>query len=228
MNLAPSHPHLPTCAAVQRSERRAFTLLELLTVVSIIAIFTALAMPSMVNRIRDRRTGAVAEQFANTYRVARMRALGRGSAVLVRYDRPGQMVTVLEAVAGAGTAFSCVLAPVSSCTMPAGRWSDTQLTRELDRFNPFSTTGVFEQTRLELWAPPTGTGTAALQTQLDICYTPSGTSYFRLSPQGTFAELNAVPYIRAWSENASGKFGVERRVFVLPNGVARVGTWSGL
>jgi prepilin-type N-terminal cleavage/methylation domain-containing protein len=84
MNSPLTRLRFPTCAAVQRSSSRGFTLLEIMTVVVIIGVFAVLALPSMVFRLRDRKTSAVGQQLATMYRTARMRAIGRGSTVLVR------------------------------------------------------------------------------------------------------------------------------------------------
>src|SRR5688572_14870591 len=63
---------------------RGFTLIELCAVVLIITVFAAVAIPTAVSQLRDRRMQEAARRIGMVYRQARLRALGRGSAVLVR------------------------------------------------------------------------------------------------------------------------------------------------
>ena len=52
-----------------------------MVVVVIITALAALAVPSILRQMRDRRTRQAAEEIASVYRQARLRALGRGAAV---------------------------------------------------------------------------------------------------------------------------------------------------
>src|SRR5438094_966029 len=70
----------------RRTASRGFTLIEMLSVVAFIGIVVAAAAPSWVELQRDRRADAAGRAIADLYRIARSRALGRGSAVLVRWD----------------------------------------------------------------------------------------------------------------------------------------------
>ncbi|MBI5537206.1 MAG: prepilin-type N-terminal cleavage/methylation domain-containing protein [Deltaproteobacteria bacterium] len=222
MNLATPRITLPTCAAVQRSGSRGFTLVELLTVVGIIAIFAAIALPTVANRMRERRTAQVAHQLVQTYRTAKMRAMGRGSAVLVRYDETtDKAVMTREAIAGAASNNSgCVLSTISSCINPVTRWDDPTQYREIDKFSPFSHAGLYELTRMEF-----RDGLITKRAQFDVCFTPSGNAFWRSSFAATaFQQLNDVPSIWVWSQDSDGKhLGPDRYVYLLPNGVARVG-----
>src|SRR5690348_11219564 len=65
---------------------RGFTLIEMMAVLALIGIVVAAAAPSWVEIQRDRRTDAAARAIADIYRIARSRALGRGSAVMVRWN----------------------------------------------------------------------------------------------------------------------------------------------
>ena len=80
--------------------RRGFSLVELFVVVVIIAVIALLAMPAITKQMRDRRTREVAERLATLYRNARMRAMGRGSAVMIQFDYANDRVQVREAVRG--------------------------------------------------------------------------------------------------------------------------------
>src|SRR5690348_10435510 len=66
-----------------RRSRGGFTLLELMVVVLLVAILTALAMPSMSVARDDRLTFNYAQQIAGMIHRARARAAGRGAAHMV-------------------------------------------------------------------------------------------------------------------------------------------------
>ena len=58
----------------------------------------------------------------------------------------------------------------------------------------------------------------------DICMTPSGQVFYRPSsaPTEPFRRMSGNHEFRVWMEIDSEIVGVERSVFVLPNGTARV------
>jgi len=191
-----------------RGRRRAFTLLELVAVVSIITIFAALAIPSAVLQLRDRRVQEYARRIGLVYRQARMHALGRGSAVLVRFD--GGDVTVREARTGDATGGSnCADLPVSTCRFD---WGDENLSREID--------GVHKPTGGELGslAVTLSDGDDTAVPALDVCFTPMGRAFARTLFTATFAP-NATAYIASVSRTGAGR---TRRVALLPNGTARL------
>src|SRR5512142_2995898 len=101
-----------------------------MVVVVIITALSALAIPSILRQMRDRRTRQAAEEVASVYRQARLRALGRGSAVLVRYTRTTGTYQTLEAVIGPGTGApamaGCVQLPVASCINTDWAGTNTQ------------------------------------------------------------------------------------------------------
>src|SRR5690606_14583117 len=113
---------LTTPRPLRPGTARGFTLMEMLAVVVLITILAAIAIPLATKQMRDRRTHEAAQQVATLYQSARMRAMGRGSAVLVRYV-PGAPATfeLLEAQRGPATTpegavdAACAALPVSSC-----------------------------------------------------------------------------------------------------------------
>jgi type IV fimbrial biogenesis protein FimT len=182
-----------------------------MVVVVIITSLTALAIPSILKQMRDRRTRQTAEEVASIYRQARLRALGRGSAVLVRYA--SRRYQTLEAVVGGGTP-NCVQLPSSSCLNAT--WSPPAPDSQV----------------LSTWAPPAGITTtvyandagwsgkltgADTQT-LDVCFTPMGRTLARLDGSATFSIMSGVPVIRVAGEDPTR---LKRYVLVPPNGLAR-------
>jgi prepilin-type N-terminal cleavage/methylation domain-containing protein len=209
-------PLSPTCSTVQRNGRRGFTLVELLTVVVIISVFAVLTMPTVARQLRDRRTANASQQIAQMYRTARMRAVGRGSAVLVRYNESDGF-HVREAVTGnTGGLGGCQLSVISSCTDNPGRWNDASgLYREIDRFDP-AHSSAYDMLNLLVH----GAGTSVL-TNLDVCFTPAGSTFWQTAGGG-FGRLSFVPHAHVWSNDSSGRAGIQRLVFILSNGAARV------
>ena len=189
--------------------RRGFSLLELVAVVSIITIFAALAIPTAVVQLRDRRVQEAARRIGLVYREARMHALGRGSAVMVRFN--GGDVTVLEARVGTavGGDANCVDLPVSSCRID---WTQLANYREIDGFHK-ATSGEMSTLAVAL-SDSDGNAVGSL----DVCFTPMGRAFARTSFAGTFAPI-ANAFVATVSRPGAGR---TRRMALLPNGTARL------
>jgi type II secretory pathway pseudopilin PulG len=179
-------------------------------VVSIITIFAALAVPSAVVQLRDRRVQEAARTIGMIYRQARMHALGRGSAVLVRFN--GGVMTVLEARVGATTGAQgadCVDLPVSNCNI---NWANALLSRQIDGYQ-VPTSGEMSTMAVALTD-----GADAAIAALDVCFTPMGRSFSRTALAGPLA-TNTNAYIAVVSRPGVTR---TRRVALLPNGTARL------
>ncbi|MCH2109467.1 MAG: prepilin-type N-terminal cleavage/methylation domain-containing protein, partial [Polyangiaceae bacterium] len=105
-----------------------FTLIELMVVVVIISILTTMAVPTITKKIKNYEAKATAEEIATMFRGARLKAMGRGSAVLVQYDSGTETVTVREAIVGSSLPTDaamndCEALPSSSCS-PVTKWAD--------------------------------------------------------------------------------------------------------
>jgi type IV fimbrial biogenesis protein FimT len=179
-----------------------------MVVVVIITALTALAIPSILKQMRDRRTRQAAEEIAAIYRQARLRALGRGSAVLVRYAIAS--FETREATLGGATA-NCVQLPLSNCM--SADWTGVNAT--------------LTSQQLSLWAPPAGiisevftngVPTGAAQTALDVCFTPMGRAYVNTATPPAFQTLSGVPLIRVSGADPTR---LKRYVLIPPNGLAR-------
>jgi type IV fimbrial biogenesis protein FimT len=192
--------------------RRGFTLIELMVVVVIITALAALAVPSIIRQMRDRRVRQAAEEIALIYRQARLRALGRGSAVMVRYTVAAGFET-REAVVGGGG--NCASLPSPNCltTLWGQGPNIANGSQQIGLFNAIQ--GAYQGVVVNVI--PTGTGST--NGELDICYTPMGRS-FSATPSATpLQTMTGVPLITV----AGNTGGLTRQVLVPPNGLARTG-----
>jgi type IV fimbrial biogenesis protein FimT len=186
-------------------------LIELMVVVIIIGVLAAIAVPGVVERLRERRSSEAARRIASLYRGARVRALGRGAAVLVRFEN--QRFTVYEAVQGAAAPAGCALNPSASC-LRAG-WADSGANTR-NEIGGFRYTDRAEYSDASVGVTVTGpAGTAAAS--LDICFTPVGQAYARTDLAAAFDPLVGV--VGAAVTRSTGA-ALTHRVTVLPNGIA--------
>jgi prepilin-type N-terminal cleavage/methylation domain-containing protein len=216
--------HLPRPYPSQRAPRRAFasyamhrrvaqrgfTLLEMMTVVVMITILASVAIPLATRQLRNRRTQEVAQQIANLYQAARTRAMGRGSAILVRYTpgTPGTFTT-LEAQRGPNSTANgvanaaCAALPVSSCMTTSWNVPGDQQYRVVATHS---------------WADDDLTVVMNDGEALDICFTPGGRSF----SAKTGDPLTPLAQAFTATVGRTGSADLARDVFVLPNGAARL------
>jgi len=201
-------PVAPVVASRRSASVRGFTLVELMVTVVIISVIATLATPSILRRVDSYKTRNAAELIASTFRLARLRAMGRGSAVVVRYEGATGVVTVLEGIQGPDmVAAGCANLPASSCTTPA------------DRFNT-SGSGTRSQT-IESYDADGGdsyTLTASLGATSDVCFTPLGRAYSRAAFTNAFTPMTTPATMTV----TRGTGSLVRTVAILPNGIARV------
>jgi len=121
---------------MSRRAARGFTLIELMVVVMIIALLAIIAVPGIMRSSRDRRTFEHANTIAENVKVARSRAIARGSAHMVVFTTNGTTdrgtIRIYEAInvaPGAIADANGVLQPrnpVGSCK-GLGQWTLLQV-----------------------------------------------------------------------------------------------------
>ncbi len=185
---------------------------EMLAVVAMIGAMAALAAPQFINLMRDRRVNRAAMAVAELYRSARTRALGRGAAVIVRWNATGGVagtgiVEVREAIVkGAGGPL-----PATSCLTTD--WTAADSSKPIGDFDLSGKT--YELAAVSFFQSTTGGSAVPFS---EICFSPRGRTWMRLAAAGSFAPLADVPRFEVKNTQTT----VVRSVFIPPNGAARL------
>jgi hypothetical protein len=191
-------------------------MMELLAVLAFISIVAAAALPTMTRTMRDARVGKAAQDIFDVMRLGVMRAKGRGSAVVVRWNSAvatpstaDAHVEVREGLLGGGGLNATL--PAASCLTPV--WTTGDPTNRLVASFDERRSEAYELVGLSMLDPnnaPLGF--------VEFCFTPRGRAYVRTAAGGTFAPMAGVYRMLVTNSRTSKAW----MVVIPPNGAIKV------
>lgn len=198
---------------------RGFSLLELMVVVTIIAILSALVLPSMTQAIRERHAQEAAVEIVDLLREIRSRAMYRGRAQTVVMRQVG---TTLRIEAYEGTESTCRRSRFRA-GMGAGFVADEQVA-VLDLSEArYANDGIASVITIPAATP-----------YFQICYTPMGNTFYVTTetsmPSAAWSNDSGVVgtggvfQIDVYQVRDGNQYGVRRRVMIPLGGIPRMRT----
>lgn len=204
---------------------RGFSLVELMVVVVIIAIVSALALPSMATAMRERRTQQAAISVLDIFRQVRTRAMFRGTSQVV-VVRPSGSALIIEA--WEGNSSSCRRSVFGTVTTDMGTGLSTGSLSTVTRLVQLDlTAGKYSRDGIQATVTLPTTAVGGFQ----LCYTPTGNAFFSLTTTG--ADPTSLTLSNdSTTTGTGGAFQIEvfqgtgahRRVVVPLGGVPRMRT----
>jgi type IV fimbrial biogenesis protein FimT len=181
-----------------------------MVVIAVIAVCATIASPTFIEIVRDSRVSKAALETSDMYRLARARAMGRGSAVIVRWTQGAGvgglgLLEMREAITP-GT-------PIPSSSCATTDWSNAS-TSSQHVLNFDYGTGLYDKASVVYLDEVNN----SQQTFSEICFTPRGRTYVHYAPGAVFAVLAGVPHFTITNTRSQRV----RNVYVPPNGAARV------
>lgn len=191
-----------------------------------IGVLAALAVPSISYQMKSNRTYRAAQEVALLYRQARVRAMGRGSAVLFRFTRDAGANGRVELREAVQRIDQDCHTPRSSCQQTDWITDDTETAQNqlLSAFN--AGRGLYDGISLSL--EQNGKDEAGAEAALtlnfgEFCFTPLGRVYFRANSTSLFSPLpNQSTTSSSIRVDRTDGVSFPRRVMLPTNGAASV------
>ena len=179
-----------------------------MSVVAVVGVVSMLAVPGGVKQMQDHTARRFSGQFAQRIQGAKLRAMGRGAAVMVRIDPSTGQLSISEPVARGEPSGGPCLIPTNSCTR--GDWDSGMRVVEQHGMN-----GNLKVEVSGLDALPS----TLTQRTVEICFTPTGRTFYRYNPVlgDPMRPLVRSPIFHI--QHVSGH--QVRRIIVLPTGTTR-------
>jgi type II secretory pathway pseudopilin PulG len=214
-----------------------------MAVVAIIGMLAAVALPGIADRLTDSRGNSAAQGYAMFFRHARARAMGRGSAHLVRFRTSAPSLAqgellMYEAVqpqnTGTGLGVCGFLPPTgtNSCLANPQGGSIWPVVSDNGDTPPAAAARSRFVTRSGQYLPHYEEFYATLRlgttffSPADICFTPTGRTYFAATGQPLQALTSVLDLEvmrgKGFVPTPSTAIGIIRQVIIPPNGVPRL------